>query len=95
MVESLGVAAAIWGAIMAVAPVLQIRRIVVRRSSADVSLGYLAVIQVGFGLWVSYGLALPNPFLVLPNALAFLFGAATILVAWRHRPGAVTENSIG
>lgn len=86
MVESLAIAAAIWGAIMALSPLLQIRRIMVRRSSADVSLGYLAVLQIGFGLWVAYGFALRNPVLVVPNGLAFAVGAATLVVAWRHRP---------
>lgn len=85
MVDWLGIAAAGWGAIMALSPILQIRRIVVRRSSADVSLAYLAVLQVGFGLWVAYGLALGNPVLVVPNFMAAVVGAATIVVVWRHR----------
>ena len=85
MVELLGAAAGAWGAIMALSPILQIRRIRVRRSSADVSIGYLAVLQLGFGLWVAYGLALGNPVLVLPNSMAFLVGGATILVTWRYR----------
>jgi MtN3 and saliva related transmembrane protein len=88
MVDFLAIAAALWGILMAVSPLLQIRRIVIRRSAADVSLGYLAVLQVGFGLWVAYGLALQNPVLVVPNTLAALTGAATLLVAWRYRPEA-------
>ena len=85
MVEVLGIAAAGWGAIMALSPILQIRRIVVRRSSADVSLTYLAVLQLGFGLWVAYGLALGNPVLVVPNSMASVVGAVTMVAAWRHR----------
>ena len=85
MVEWLGVVAGAWGALMALSPILQIRRIVVRRSSADVSLAYLAVLQLGFGLWVAYGLALGNPVLVVPNSMAAVVGGATILVALRFR----------
>jgi MtN3 and saliva related transmembrane protein len=85
MVEILATAAALWGILMAVSPALQIRRIVIRRSAADVSLGYLAVLEVGFGLWVAYGIALQNVVLVVPNSLAALTGAATVLVAWRYR----------
>jgi uncharacterized protein with PQ loop repeat len=88
IVDFLAIAAALWGILMAVSPVLQIRRIVSRRSAADVSLGYLAVLQVGFWLWVAYGFALQNPVLVVPNTLAALTGAATLLVAWRYRPEA-------
>ena len=85
MVEMLGIAAAGWGAIMALSPLLQIRRIVVRRSSADVSLAYLGVLQLGFGLWIAYGFALGNPVIVVPNSMASVVGALTILVTWRYR----------
>jgi MtN3 and saliva related transmembrane protein len=85
MVEMLGIGAAAWGALMALSPILQIRRIIIRRSSADVSLAYLSVLQLGFGLWVAYGLALGNPVLVVPNTMASVVGAATIMVSWRYR----------
>jgi uncharacterized protein with PQ loop repeat len=92
MVEVLATAAALWGILMAVSPALQIRRIVIRRSAADVSLGYLTVLEVGFGLGVAYGIALQNVVLVVPNSLAALTGAATVLVAWRYRPGSRSER---
>jgi MtN3 and saliva related transmembrane protein len=85
MVEMLGIAAAGWGGLMALSPLLQIRRIVVRRSSADVSLAYLAVLQIGFALWVAYGVALGNSVIVVPNSMALVIGALTIFVTWRHR----------
>jgi MtN3 and saliva related transmembrane protein len=92
MVEVLATAAAVWGILMAASPALQIRRIAIRRSAADVSLGYLAVLEVGFGLWVAYGIALQNVVLVVPNSLAALTGAATVLVAWRYRPRSRPER---
>jgi uncharacterized protein with PQ loop repeat len=85
MVELLGPAAAGWGVLMALSPLLQIRRMVIRQSSADVSLAYLIVLQLGFGLWVAYGLAAANPVVVLPNSMASIVGVVTILVAWRYR----------
>ena len=48
MNEALGVAAAGWGVLMAISPLLQIRRMMVRQSSADVSIAYLAVLEFGF-----------------------------------------------
>ena len=54
MVELLGLAAAGWGMLMALSPLLQIRRMVTRQSSADMSLAYLIVLQLGFGLWVTF-----------------------------------------
>jgi MtN3 and saliva related transmembrane protein len=85
MVEPLAAMAASWGVLMAVSPLLQIRRILVRRSSADVSIGYLVVLQIGFSLWMAYGLSLGNLVLVVPNTTAFLVGLATMLITWRFR----------
>lgn len=88
MTDVLAVSAAFWGVMMAISPLLQIRRMVERRSSADVSLGYLGVLLVGFVLWVGYGLALQNLALIVPNSVALLVGLATVLVARRYRSGA-------
>jgi uncharacterized protein with PQ loop repeat len=84
---ALAVAAATWGIVMALAPVLQIRRILRLRSSRDISLGYLGVLTVGFVLWIAYGLALENAALVVPNTIAFGVGMATIAIAVRYRSG--------
>jgi uncharacterized protein with PQ loop repeat len=85
MTDALGVLAASWGVLMALSPTLQIRRILERRSSSDISISYLAVLQIGFMLWVGYGIALGNAAIVVPNSVAFLVGVATILIALRYR----------
>jgi uncharacterized protein with PQ loop repeat len=94
MTDALGIIAAGWGVLMAISPLLQIHRILQRRSSADVSVAYLAVLQIGFLLWVGYGWSLDNLAIVVPNSVAFLVGATTILIALRFRrpgPKAVTS----
>jgi MtN3 and saliva related transmembrane protein len=87
LTEALGVAAAAWGVLMAISPILQIRRMLARRSSADVSIAYLAVLQFGFLLWIGYGIALGNPVIAVPNSVAALVGAITMGVAWLLREG--------
>jgi MtN3 and saliva related transmembrane protein len=88
--DALAVVAASWGVMMALSPVLQLRRILERRSSADLSITYLSVLQVGFTLWIAYGVSLGNLAIAVPNTVAFLVGAATIAIAFRFRnPGAV------
>ena len=86
MTTVFGVSAASWAMLMAVSPLLQVREIRRRRSSAGISIGYFAVLLVGFGLWVAYGLARHDLALVLPNSVALLVTAFTIAVALRHRP---------
>jgi MtN3 and saliva related transmembrane protein len=82
---ALGLLAASWAVVMALGPVLQIREILRRRSSAGLSLGYLAVLLVGFALWVAYGVASDDLPLVVPNTLAFLVMCVTIGVVVRYR----------
>lgn len=89
MTDELGLLAAGWGVLMALSPVLQVRRMLARRSSADVSLAYLAVLQVGFTLWIAYGWALGNPAIMVPNSVAFVIGALAIAIARRYRHGAM------
>jgi uncharacterized protein with PQ loop repeat len=88
MTDALGWIAASYGVLMAVSPALQIRRMLKRRSSADVSLSYLMVLEVGFLLWIAYGVSLPNAAIIVPNVVAVSVGLATILVARRFRHGA-------
>ena len=84
-VTGLAVAAAGWGVLMGISPVLQIRRMLRQRSSRDVSVGYFTILLVGFGLWISYGIAARNLALIVPNAVALLIGVSTIAIALRLR----------
>ena len=92
MTDALAVIAASWGVMMALSPILQLRRILERRSSADISIAYLAVLQVGFTLWMAYGIALGNVAIIVPNSVAFLVGAATLAIALRFRNVAANDR---
>jgi uncharacterized protein with PQ loop repeat len=71
---------------MGIAPLLQIRRMLQERSSREVSVGYFAILLVGFLLWIAYGAAAGILALVIPNIVALLVGAAVISVAlWLRR----------
>ena len=85
MADVLAVAAASWGVLMAVSPLLQIRRMIQRRSSDDLSLSYIGVLLVGFTLWLAYGISINNYALIVPNAVALAVGIATVLVARHYR----------
>ena len=85
MSDALGAVAASWGVLMALSPLLQIRRMRHRRSSADVSITYLIVLQVGFSLWLAYGASLGNLAIVVPNLVALVIGGVTIGIAHRYR----------
>jgi MtN3 and saliva related transmembrane protein len=82
---ALGVVAATWGVIMALSPVMQIRRMIRLRSSRDVSIGYLVIIVIGFSIWITYGIAIENAALIVSNSVAFLVGATTVAIALYFR----------
>ena len=88
MTEYLAVAAATWGVAMAVSPLLQIRAIRAHQSSRGVSVGYQQVLLVGFVLWLSYGIALHNAAIIIPNIVAAIVSVATIVITLRYRPRA-------
>jgi MtN3 and saliva related transmembrane protein len=79
------VAAASWAVLMGLAPLLQLRRMLARRSSADVSIGYLLVLLPGFALWVAYGVASADVALVVPNIVALIVATVTVAYALRLR----------
>jgi uncharacterized protein with PQ loop repeat len=81
----LAIGAATWGVVMALSPLLQIRKMVARRSSRDVSISYFWVLIIGFILWISYGISISNVALIVPNSVALLVGLTTIGVAARYR----------
>ena len=84
--SSLAVIAGSWGVLMSLSPLLQIRAMVRRRSSAGVSVSYLSVLAVGFALWLAYGLSLGNRALIVTNIVSLGVGIATIAVARHLRP---------
>ena len=85
MTAILATVAATWGVAMAVSPILQIRAIRSQRSSRGVSVGYQQVLLVGFILWLSYGFALHNIAIIIPNIVAAIVSVATILVSLHYR----------
>jgi uncharacterized protein with PQ loop repeat len=90
----LATSAAAWGILMAISPALQIRKMVRHRSSREVSIAYFWVLQIGFVLWIAYGLTIDNWFLAVPNTVAFIVCATTIAVAsyYRFRPAAAARS---
>jgi MtN3 and saliva related transmembrane protein len=81
----LAATAASWGVVMALSPLLQIRAMRKHRSSKEVSIGYLQVLFVGFLLWLSYGAAISNLAIMVPNSVAAVVCAITIVVARHYR----------
>lgn len=83
--DLLAAGATIAGLAMALSPLLQIRRMRRTRSSHDVSLLYLGLLDLGFVLWIAYGVSIANWVVAGTNTASFSVMAVTILVALRYR----------
>jgi uncharacterized protein with PQ loop repeat len=81
----LAILAGSWGVLMSLSPLLQMRAIVRARTSVGISLSYLLVLQVGFLLWLSYGIAIRNTALIATNGVALLTYTATVLTVRAFR----------
>ena len=85
--------ATVYGVAMSLAPLIQARKMYRQRSSADVSIVYLAVLLVGFGLYFAYGISIANRLLIVTNAVSIAATATTLLVAVTlRRPGPVSSR---
>lgn len=83
----LEIVTSVWGVAMAVSPAMQIRQMRQTGTSEDVSVGYFAILVIGFMLWVAYGFSIDSKVLWGCNIVATVFGAATIIYALRLRRG--------
>lgn len=93
--DLLAVGATLAGLAMAVSPILQIRRMRRTRSSNDVSLLYLALLDAGFVLWVAYGVAISNYVVAGTNTASLVVMSGTILVALAYRRGGARRAAAG
>ena len=92
----LAFAAASWGVLMGVAPVLQIRRMIRRGVlPATFPSATSRFCCSDSCLWIAYGLSAKNLALVIPNSVALLVAALLMIVALRLRRGAGASRRRG
>lgn len=86
--------ATVYGVFMSLAPLLQARKMWIRRSSDDISVLYLIVLVVGFSLYLAYGLSIDNRLLTITNSVSIAATGLTLFLAVtlrrRHLPTPAT-----
>lgn len=92
MSSFLAVATTVWGVVMAVSPLLQIRLILRTKDSSSVSLGWMFVLLIGYILWFSYGIAFNTLPLIIANSFAVVVGAALIVTVLIYRKPQADKN---
>ena len=79
--QFVGTVAAVYGVLGALKSLLQVRQMLARRSSGDVSTGFLASYTGGYAIWLAYGLSTGSIPLIVVDAVGLLCGGLTLAVA--------------
>ena len=80
------------GTLFAISPALQIRRMRMAKSSANISLGFMVISIGNFAIWATYGYLIGSFPLLAPNVLAFTIASANLLTALYYRPRAAARK---
>ena len=73
--------ATVYGVLGAFKTLLQTRQMLARRTSGDVSAGFLASYAGGYAIWLAYGLSTGSIPLIVVDAIGLLCGGLTLAVA--------------
>jgi uncharacterized protein with PQ loop repeat len=91
--QFLGTAATAYGVVGALKSLLQTRQMLARRTSREVSAGFLASYAGGYAIWLAYGLSTGSIPLIVVDTVGLLCAGLTLAVAlvlrgWLIRPAA-------
>ena len=79
--QLLGTAATAYGVLAALSALLQTRQMLARRTSGDVSAGFLASYVGGYAIWLTYGLSTGSLPLTVVDTVGLLCAGLTLAVA--------------
>lgn len=79
--QLLALAATGYGVFAALTALLQMRQMLRRRASCDVSARFFAAYAGGYAIWLLYGVSVRDVPLIVVDAVGLLCGGATLAVA--------------
>ena len=79
--QLLATVATVYGVLGAFKTLLQTRQMLARRSSREVSAGFLASYVGGYAIWLAYGLSTGSIPLIVVDTVGLLCGGLTLAVA--------------
>jgi uncharacterized protein with PQ loop repeat len=83
--QVLGAVATVYGVLGALKSLLQTRQMLARRSSGEVSAGFLSSYAGGYAIWLAYGLSTGSLPLIVVDTVGLLCGGLTLAVALSFR----------
>ena len=89
----LDTAVTVYGVLGALKTLLQLRQMLARRTSREVSAGFLASYAGGYAIWLIYGLSTGSLPLIVVDAVGLLCGGLTLAVALSLRRSLIRLRS--
>ncbi len=83
--NALALTVSVYGVLMALAPLLQVRRMRRESSARGVSIAYAVVLWIGFCIWLAYGVVEEDVPLILANLVNVIVTGGMVLFALRVR----------
>ena len=93
LTQFLGTAATVYGVLGALKSLLQTRQMLARRSSGDVSAGFLASYAGGYAIWLAYGLSTGSLPLIVVDTVGLLCAGLTLAIALSLRGSLIRPAS--
>ncbi len=84
-IQTIGLIASITTIIMFISPVDQIRDIIKDNTSHGISPIIYGMMIINGIFWVTYGFGINNSFIIVPNAVGAVLGAATLIIIYKYR----------
>ena len=91
--QFLGTVATAYGVLGALKSLLQTRQMLARRTSGDVSAGFLASYVGGYAIWLAYGLSTGSVPLIVVDTVGLLCAGLTLAVALSLRGSLVRPGT--
>lgn len=84
-INIMGIIATVFSFGISFGVIMQIRKIIKRKSSKDISLLLYFIVMGSIIAWWFYGLAMKSIYLMLTNTVAFIVNAILIIVIFKYR----------
>jgi MtN3 and saliva related transmembrane protein len=91
--QFLGTGATAYGVLASLTALLQIRQMLARRTSCDLSARFLASYAGGYAIWLTYGLISGSLPLIVADTVGLLCGGLTLTVALSLRGSLIRPAS--
>lgn len=80
-----GTVAMIWSVLISFSMILQIRKIIKRKSSKDVSLPFFLIVMMAYVFWLLHGILVGNVYLMISQTVGLIFSTTLLIFVLKYK----------